>query len=454
MHYDRKPTRRALLKMAAAVATPLVLPGHLFGADAPSKKVTMGCIGIGWQGGGNMGNFLGNDDCRIVACADVEQQHLQEAVDRVNKKYDNKDCKAYNDFRQLIARNDIDAVCISTPDHWHSIPAIMAAEAKKDIFCEKPLSHTLAEGIAMVEAVSRNQRIWQTGSWQRSVLNFRWGAELVCNGMIGKVKRVEVGLPSGHSDFGKTGDKSPDSDPPKEVDYNFWIGPAKMMPFNPCRFHKNWRWNYNTGGGQLMDWIGHHCDIAHWGLSNPKFGCGPDDQVGPLELSATAEFPAKDAVWNTATRFRIECRYPNQVEMVIAGGHSDIQSGTKWIGENGWIWVNRAGKGDVGFRASDAEWKETLRAGKKKVEAAEEKLSFKLMASNNHWAQFIDCIKSRQKTVTPVEVAHRSQTPGHLGYIASVVGRPLKWDAAKQQIVGDAEASALMSKKFRAPWHL
>lgn len=440
-------SRRDALKIAAASAVPMVLPGHLFGNDAPSKKVTLGSIGIGWQGGGNMGQFLGNPDCRVVACCDVDGSHLTSAVDKVNQRYENKDCAAYKDFRELIARKDIDAVVISTPDHWHSIPAIAAARAKKDIFCEKPLSHTLAEGIAMVAAVQENQRIWQTGSWQRSVMNFRWGAGLVCNGFIGKVKRLEVGLPAGHADFGGTGDKKPNCDPPKEVDYDFWIGPSKMMPFNPCRFHKNWRWCYNTGGGQLMDWIGHHLDIGHWGLSNPKFGCGPDDRIGPLEVSATAEFPPADAVWNTAGKYRIECKYPNNVEVVLAGGHRDIQGGTKWIGENGWISVNRGQ-----FDASNKEWCETYKRGKKRVEAAEAKMDFKLMVSYNHMAQFIDCIKSRQKTVTPVEVAHRSQTPGHLGYIASVLGRKLKWDAAKQEIVGDPEATKLMSKKFRAPW--
>jgi predicted dehydrogenase len=446
----RKPTlsRRDALKLSAAAAAPLVLPGHLFGADAPSKKITLGGIGIGWQGGGNLGTFLGNGDCRVVAIADVDEGHLNDAVNRVNGQYGNKDCKGYKDFRDLIGRSDIDAVAISTPDHWHSIPAIMAANAKKDIFCEKPLSHTLAEGIAMVEAVQKNGRIWQTGSWQRSVLNFRWGAELVCNGYIGKVKRVEVGLPSGHADFEGTGNSSPNSDPPKSVDYDFWVGPAKMMPFNRCRFHKNWRWNYNTGGGQLMDWIGHHCDIGHWGLSNAKYGCGPDDQIGPLEVSATAEFPSKDAVWNTAGKYRIECKYPNDIEVVIAGGHGDIRGGTKWFGESGWVWVDRGG-----FECSNPEWKEPLKNWKK-GKLIEEKMEFRLMASTNHNGQFIDCIKSRKKTVTPVEVAHRSQTPGHLGYIASVVGRKLKWDAAKQEIVGDPEATKLMSKTMRAPWHV
>src|SRR5208283_1682593 len=162
------------------------------------------------QGGSNLGNFLGNGDCRVLAVADVDTGHLKLAAALVNMHYDNKDCRAYKDFRDVLARTDIDAVCISTPDHWHSIPAIMAVRAKKDILCEKPLSHTLAEGIAMVEAVQRNGRIWQTGSWQRSVLNFRWAAGIVANGLIGKIKRVEVGLPAGHSDFEKTGDQQPD----------------------------------------------------------------------------------------------------------------------------------------------------------------------------------------------------------------------------------------------------
>lgn len=447
MSYTSKITRRDVLRAAAVTAVPLVLPGRLFGADAPSKKITMASIGIGWQGSGNLGCFLGNGDCRVLAVADVDANHLREAAVRVNQKYDNKDCKAYKDFRELLARTDIDAVCISTPDHWHSIPAIMAANAKKDIYCEKPLSHTLAEGIAMVEAVQRNGRIWQTGSWQRSVLSFRWAAGIVANGLIGKIKRVEVGLPSGHGDFEETGNSKLDCDPPASVDYDFWIGPSKMMPFNPCRFHKNWRWNYNTGGGQLMDWIGHHCDIAHWGLSNPKFGCGPDDAIGPLEVSATAKFPPKTAIWNTAVKYRVSCKYPNNVEVIIAGGHEDIAEGTKWIGENGWVHASRGL-----LNASNPEWIKTGHAGKRRVEAAEEKFDFKLMVSYDHAGQFIDCIKTRKKTVTPVEIAHRSQTPGHLGYIASVVGRPVKWDAAKQEIIGDEEATKLMSKKFRPPW--
>ena len=282
MKHPMSVNRRDLLKLLAASSAPLIFSGcaSLPRRPRPSGVVTLGCIGVGWQGTGNLDSFLGVQDCRVLAIADLDEGHLASAVNKVNNRYQNKDCKSYKDFRDLLAREDIDAVCISTPDHWHSIPAIAAAKAGKDIFCEKPLSKTLAEGIAMVQAVQKNRCIWQTGSWQRSQNFFRWAAELVQNGYVGKVSRVEVGLPSGHADFENTGDKKPDCAPPPGVDYDFWIGPSQMMPFNPCRFHKNWRWNYNTGGGQLMDWIGHHCDIAHWGLAHPKFGCSAE--VCPL----------------------------------------------------------------------------------------------------------------------------------------------------------------------------
>ncbi len=447
MKSERKITRRRALQIAASAAgaaVPMFIPSRLLGDNAPSKQIVMGFIGVGWMGGDNLSAFLGRNECHVVAIADVDQGHLQQNVDKVNKKYKNQDCKGYKDFRELLARKDIDAVCISTPDHWHSIPAVEAARAKKDIYCEKPLSHSFAEGVAMVEAVEKNGRIWQTGSWQRSVPNFRQGVELVLNGYIGKVKRVEVGLPPGHSVFDGVKGNTPNSDPPKEVDYDFWVGPAEFLPFNVGHFHKSWRWNYAYGGGQLLDWIGHHNDIAHWGLSNPQYGCGPDNQIGPLEVSATAVFPPKDAVWNTATKYRVECKYPNDIELVIAGGHSDIKDGTKWIGDNGWVWVDR-GK----FETSDKQWIKEIQEREKKKD-----LAILLPVSPGHQRQFLDCVKSRQKTLTPVEIAHRSQTPGHLGYIASVVGRKLKWDTAKQQIIDDPEASKLLSHEMRAPWHL
>jgi hypothetical protein len=193
----------------------------------------------------------------------------------------------------------------------------------------------------------------------------------------------------------------------------------------------NWRWNYNVGGGQLLDWIGHHGDIAHWGLDMDQTG-------GPMEVEGFGEFPAKDAMWNTSGKYRITCKYPDDITMIIAGGYDDIKGGTKWIGTEGWVWVDRGG-----FDASNVDWFREIPA---------ERYAVKLYKSDNHQRNFIDCVKSRKPTITPVETAHHSAIPGHLGLISMLVGRKIKWDSAKEVIVGDAEAKKLMGRPYRSPW--
>jgi len=394
----------------------------------------MGVIGWGMQGPGNTSAFMAQSDCQVVAACDLDKRYLAKAVDAVNKKYENNDCKAYHDYREMMARDDIDAVMIAIPDHWHALAATEAAGRKKDIYGEKPLARTIAEQQAIVKAVQDNNRIWQTGSWQRSTRNFYKAVQIVRNGLIGKITKVEVGLPAGHTDFKGTKDKMQPTEPPPELDYNMWIGPSKMMPYIEGRVHMNWRWNYNTGGGQLLDWIGHHCDIAHWGLDF--------DNVGPTEVEGQGEFPPQDAVWNTCTKYRINLKYPKDVDMIIAGGHPDIRSGTKWIGSDGWVYVDR-GK----FEGSNPDWEEMK-------ELPEDKVKVQVYKSENHWRNFLDCVKSRKKTIAPVEVAHNSATPGHLGLIAMLVGRKIKWNASKQVIIDDPEASKLLTRDYRPPWHL
>jgi predicted dehydrogenase len=323
---------------------------------------------------------------------------------------------------------------LAVPDHWHALTSVEAAKQKKDIYGEKPLARTVAEQQAIVEAVQANKRIWQTGSWQRSTANFQKAVDIVRNGLIGKVTRVEVGLPSGHVDFKKTGDKMQVSQPPPELDYDLWIGPSKMMPYIEGRVHMNWRWNYNTGGGQLLDWMGHHGDIAHWGLDF--------DETGPSEVEGEGEFPPQDAVWNTCTKYRVNLQYPKNVTMVVAGGHNDIRSGTKWIGPDGWVSVDRGR-----FDASKEEWK-------KWKTLPEELRKEKIYVSDNHYRNFLDCVKSRKPTITPVETAHRSLIPGHLGLISMLVKRKIKWDAKKEEIIGDKEASKLLTREYRGPWKL
>ncbi len=433
--FSSKLTRRKFLALTGvATALPLLMPSGIFGAEAPSKRINLGLVGCGNMGTGNTQAFLKEKGCQVVAACDVDKKHLKKAVDLVNRHYDNQDCQAYHDYRELMARKDIDAVMLALPDHWHTLAAVEAARHKKDIYGEKPLARTIAEQQAIVKAVHKNHCIWQTGSWQRSVTLFRKAAEIVRNGLIGDVTHVEVGLPGGNNNSGNEGFSMTPSDPPPELDYDTWIGPSQMMPYIQGRVHRNWRWNYNTGGGQLMDWIGHHCDIAHWGCDF--------DNSGPSEIEGVGEFPPKDAVWNTCTKYRIELKYPRNITMTIAGGYDEIRSGTKWIGTKGWVWVNRGA-----FEASNEDWRDVR-------VLPDELRKVKLYESGDHHRNFLDCVKSRKPTITPAETAHHSAIPGHLGLIAMLVNRKLRWDVKSERILGDAEASQLLTRPYRTPWKL
>jgi predicted dehydrogenase len=460
-------TRRRFLTTAGA-AVALARSAWAQGNRASaSNRITVGVIGWGMMGPANTKAFLAEKDCQVVAACDLHKKHLQTAVDTINTSYGNKDCKAYDDYRELLARDDIDAVMIAIPDQWHAIVATEAAARKKDIYGEKPLARTIAEQQAIVKAVQQNQVIWQTGSWQRSLPQFHKAAEIVRNGLIGTVTHVEVGLPGGHHDFPGTVpallaklSSLPDkitspaqivpgtpawdlavTEPPADFDYERWIGPSKMEPYIEQRVYQNWRWNYNTGGGQLMDWIGHHGDIAHWGMGF--------DLSGPSEVEGHGEFPAGNAVWNTATKYSVEClyrkevtQYPADVTMTIAGGSPAISMGTKWIGTDGWVWVDRSG-----FDASNPEWakSDSLPDDVRKV---------RLYESQEHRRNFLDSVKSRKPTIAPVEVAHHSTIPGHLGLISMLVGRKIHWDVAQETILNDPGASELLTRPYRDPWKL
>ena len=418
--------------IAGAIALPSIIPASALGkngAIAPSERVVIGCIGMGGMGKGNMTHFLGFKDVQIVAVCDVDTTHLQVAKNIVDINYSNKDCQTYKDFRQLLGRSDIDAVSLATPDHWHGIIAVAAAQAGKDIYGEKPLSHNFAEGRAICNAVKQYDRVWQTGSWQRSVASFRFACELVQNNRIGKVHTVEVGLPSGNSIHGEEKDMII-TNPPKELDYDFWLGPAPYAPYFPARTHWNWRWNIEYGGGQLLDWVGHHVDIAHWGMGF--------DYTGPTEIEGYGEYPKKGP-WNGAIKYRLHSKYRTGLDFIIAGGHEDIQRGTKWIGEDGWVWVKRG--------AIDSQPKSLLKEkfGPNDV---------RLYKSLDHRRNFIDCVKTRTETLTPAEIAHRSATPGHLGQIAMLLGRKLYFNPDTEEILNDATATRMLSRPMRSPWTL
>jgi predicted dehydrogenase len=337
-----------------------------------------------------------------------------------------RNCKGYGDYRELLDRKDIDAVVISTPDHWHALTTIAACEAGKDVYCEKPLSLTITEGRKMVEAARKNERIVQTGSQQRSAGNFRTACELVRNGHIGKVKQVLVGIArSNHP-----GEPVPDSAPPKELDYNMWLGPAPLRPYNRKRVHYNFRFFWDYSGGQMTNWGAHHIDIGQWGL-------GMDDS-GPIRSWGEATFHPKH--WHEVTETcRIHHEYPGGIEMIVGQKQDDIPMGTTFIGETGTIYVNR------GKLSSTPE-------GIIKEKLADD--AERLYVSNNHHENFLDCVKSRELPICDVEIGHRTATVCHLGNIVARLGEEIRWDPKTETLQGSDEAKALVSRKHRAPWVL
>ncbi len=438
MKRSRPMRRRDFLRsipMAAAgvAAFPVIIKASalgLNGAVPASDRIVMAGIGFGMQGGSNMRNIMDQEGVQYVAVCDLDNLHLNQGKDIVDRKYGNKDCAVYKDFRKLFARGDLDAVSIAVPDHWHAILSISALRAGLDVYGEKPLSHSLREGRAICDAVKRYGRVWQTGSWQRSVDNFYRAAEIVRNGRIGKILRVEVGLPSGHYDFAGTFGQEKIGPPPAGFDYETWLGPAPAAPYCTARVHMNWRWNMDFGGGQLMDWIGHHLDIAHWGLGF--------DATGPVQIKGRGEFPTS-GIYNSATRYWVEALYADGTPLILAGGYPEIQGGTKWIGERGWVWVDRGG-----FEAQPASLVNEV-IGPNEI---------KIYHSRDHFQNFVDCIRSRAETVAPVETAHRSASVGHLGVLAIETGRTIRWDPATETVLGDPGAERLLSRSYRKPWQL
>jgi len=421
-------TRRRLLKGAAAAGAAAVFPGivrsSVLGAEAPSNKILMGAIGLGGMGSGDLQGFLGDSRIRVVGVCDIDKNHREGAKKTVDARYKNDDCKAYLDYRELIGRGDLGAVMTALPDHWHALPAIAAAKAGCDIHGQKPFARSIREGRAICDAVHRYGRIWQTGSQQRSEERFRFACELVRNGRVGKISRVEVGLPTGGG--GGTTEAKP---VPEGLDWEWWLGPAPYRPYQGFGPHWNWRWILDYSGGQLTDWCGHHVDIAHWGLGY--------DRTGPVEIEGKGVYP-KEGLYDVPIEYDFTCKYATGVEMSVTHNRINPQ-GTKWIGDKGWVYVRR------GF--IDADPKGLL---KEKIGPGETRL----YDSGGHKKNFVDGILSRKETICPAEVGHRSISVGLLGEIAMLTGRKIKWDPEKEEILGDPGAAALLGRSYREPWQL
>ncbi len=432
MSQNKDITRRGFLRKVAGVSAGAVAFPYLVsplalgdaGGVAPSNRIVMGCIGMGSMGAADMQGFLGKQEVQVVAVCDVDKTQRDKAKTVVDEKYKNQDCKTYLDFRDVIERNDVDALSIALPDHWHSIPAVMGAAAGKDIHAQKPLARTIREGRAICDAVRRYGIIWQTGSQQRSSEDFHRACELVRNGRIGKVTTVEVGLPTGSAS-----DNKPVQQVPEGVDWDFWLGPAPWVPYRGI-LHWNWRWIMDYSGGQLTDWAGHHIDIAHWGLDL--------ERTGPVEVEGRGVYPA-DGIYNVPMEYKFICKYANGIVMTVAD-NKQIPEGTKWYGEAGkWIYVNR-GKLEAN---PPSVLKEVI--GPNEI---------KLYESRDHRQNFLDCVKSRKETIAPAEVGHRSISVGLLGEIAMLTERKLRWDPQKEVFLDDEQANRMLSRPMRGPWHL
>lgn len=430
-------SRREILRGAALLAgMPAIVPSSALGRGRtpPSERITIGFIGVGYQARGHLGFCIRHPDCQVLAVCEVDQKRREHAKQMVEEWYsgdssvkDYKGCMATADFREVVARKDIDAVLISTPDHWHCIPAVEAMKAGKDVYCEKPLTLTIAEAKLLIDVARKYNRVFQVGSQQRSSREFRVACEAVRNGRLGKVQRVyaAVGGPSRPCDL-------PEEPMEEGLEWDLWLGPAPMRPYNsvlsPRGVHShfpNWRSYKEYSGGMMTDWGAHHFDIAQWGLGM--------DESGPVEV-----IPPPDPSAGQGVRWV----YANGVELVH-GSHKDPdgqeRGGVHFVGENGIVYVDR---GQL------KSWPESIVT---EPLGANEKPLYK---SPGHQQDWFDCIRSRKRPICDVEIGARSVTVCHLGNHAYWNGRKLRWDPKAWRFPGDSEANKWLDRERRDPWKL
>jgi predicted dehydrogenase len=404
---------------------PAFIPARLLGAEAPSKKITVGFIGTGDHGTGwNLRRYLELREAKVVAVCDVDGNRMRHAKNNVDETYGNRDCAMTKDFREVLARPDIDAVMISTPDHWHTLISVMALRAGKDVQCEKP-TLTIGEGKILVDTVRKHGRVFQTSTEDRAVPEYHRMAELVRNGRIGKLQRIEVILPK---QPGTAGDPTPQPVPP-ELDYDLWLGPAPFAPYTKDRLHFNFRWIWDYSGGIICDWGAHLFDTAQWGNDT--------ERSGPVEIEGSGTH-WEGGLYNTVKDYDVTYRYANGVVMTCKPGNPSI----KFIGTDGWV-------GNSGWRA--------------KVEASSEAILKSRIGPNElhlytnpqgEHHDFLQCVKSRKDPYFPVDIGHRVSTVCHLANLAIRLGRKLKWDPVAERFENDEQANAMLTRPMRSPWKL
>lgn len=438
---NRRSFLRRTAATAAACAVPCLVPSSVLGLNAPSNRIHLGCIGTGNQGINDMNGFLRHRDAQIVVVCDVntgscdyprERYRGREPAQKIvndyyagkNRAGQYKGCDACIDFREVIARDDIDAVLIVTPDHWHAVQTIMAAQAGKDIYCEKPLSLTISEGRAMVEAVRRHSVILQTGSHHRSKESIRFVCELVRNGRIGKLEKIIT----------STGryPKGPHWQPmpvPSGLDYDMWLGPAPYVPYHKDRCLYKFRMVLAYSGGNVTNTGAHSNDIAQWANGT--------ELTGPVEIEDLGSRFPTDGMYDTASKVHFRARYANGVELInMDKGPSQA---VRFEGSEGWI--------DAGY-STFRTYPESL------MDSVIKPDEIHLYKSRNHYRNFLDCVKTRKEPIASAEIGHRSASVCHLGNIAMMLKRKLFWDPDKEHFTNDDQANHMLSRPYRAPWHL
>ncbi len=446
-------TVKATAASSLAFAFPTIVPSSVFGKYAPSNRINIGAIGNGRiSRGHDLPGVWGYDDTQVMAVCDLDSKRVNEAKALVNEHYSsvlNKPydgVQTYTNYRDLLSNKDIDAVIISTPDHWHAMIAIEAVNAGKDVYLQKPASLTISEGRALSDAVRATDRIFQIGSQQRSMEQFRYAAELVRNGRLGELKTVYVGLPGDPS-----GDEELEMPVPSNLDYNMWLGSTPLVYYTEKRVHPQgdygrpgWLRCEQFGAGMITGWGSHHVDSAHWAMDT--------EYTGPIEVWGRAEFP-KSGLWDVHGIFKTEALYANGVRMVVT---NELSNGVKFEGTKGWVFVTR---GDYAATASDPVVNDEGRAP---LEASDPKLltsvigddEIKLPLSNDHHRNWLDAIKSRNQPIAPVEVAHRSCSVCLIHHIAMKLDEKLYWDPEKEHFIGNDKANSMLSRPQREPYTL
>jgi predicted dehydrogenase len=448
-------SRRDFLATAASglllAGFPTIVPASVLGRFSPANRINIGAIGTGRiSRAHDLPGIWAHDEARIIAVCDLDSRRVEDAITLVNGHYAKQTGKPYDgvtpydNYHELLANKDVDAVVISTPDHWHALIAMDAVAAGKDVYLQKPASLTIAEGRALSDAVRASGRIFQIGSQQRSSPQFRYAAELVRNGRIGQLRTVEVGLPGDPA-----GDDEPTMPVPRNLHYDMWLGSTPLVPYTEKRVHPQtgydrpgWLRCEQFGAGMITGWGAHHIDSAHWAMGT--------ELTGPIEVSGHAEFPAK-GLWDVHGPFRTEGVYADGVRMIVSG---DFPNGIKFIGSEGWIFVSR---GNEAVTASDPVSRLTdpqaLAANDPKIiTSAIGPNEIHLYESANHHGNWLECIRSRKEPIAPVEVAHRACSTCLIHHMAMKLNRKLSWDPVAERFKNDDQANALRSRMQRAPY--